>query len=78
MKEKTKEDKAAKKIDHGKVRKWKKTLMGALEHLTEKEEQIGEVLKMRVMWTYGFGNVDLRFWQCGSRVLAPGLRSRVV
>jgi hypothetical protein len=52
LKEKIKEDKEAKKIDHGQVNKQKKTLMGALEHLMEKkEEQVSEVLKMRVMWT---------------------------
>jgi flagellar biosynthesis/type III secretory pathway M-ring protein FliF/YscJ len=52
LKEKIKEDKATKKIDHGQVSKRKKTLMGALEHLAEKkEEQVGEVLKMWVMWT---------------------------
>jgi activator of 2-hydroxyglutaryl-CoA dehydratase len=70
LKEKIKEDKATKKIDHGQVSKQKKILMGALEHLTEKkEEQVDEVLK----------NVGL----CGPRVLAPRvltprLRSRVV
>jgi uncharacterized protein YkvS len=52
LKEKIKEDKAANKIDYGQVIKRKNTLMGVLEHLTEnKEEQVGEVLKMRVMWT---------------------------
>jgi hypothetical protein len=62
LKEKIKEDKETKKIDRGQVSKWKKTLMGALEHLVEKkEEQVGEVLKMRVMWTY----VDLGFWHLG-------------
>jgi hypothetical protein len=41
-----------KEDDRGQVSKWKKTLMGALEHLMEKkEEQVGEALKMRVMWT---------------------------
>jgi hypothetical protein len=55
LKENINEDKETKKIDHGKVRKWNKTLMGALEHLIEKkEEQLSEVLKMQVMWTYGF------------------------
>jgi hypothetical protein len=52
LKENIKEDKAEKKIDHGQANKWKKTLMGALEHLTEKkEEYVDEVLKMGVMWT---------------------------
>jgi hypothetical protein len=55
LKEKIKEDKETKKIDHGQVNKQKKTLMGALEHLAKKkEEQVGEVLKMRVMWTHRF------------------------
>jgi hypothetical protein len=39
LKEKVKEDKTTKKIDHGQVNKQKKTLMGALEHLTEKKEE---------------------------------------
>jgi hypothetical protein len=39
LKEKIKEDKATKKIDHGQVNKLKKTLMGALEHLKEKKEE---------------------------------------
>jgi hypothetical protein len=52
LKEKIKEDKATKNIYRGQVRKQKKTLMGALEHLMEKkEEQVDKVLKMRVMWT---------------------------
>ena len=52
LKENIKEYKAAKKIDRGQVNKQKKTLMGALECLMEKkEEQVSEVLKMRVMWT---------------------------
>jgi hypothetical protein len=52
LKEKIKEAKVAKRIDRGQVNKRKKMLMGALEHLVEnKEEQVGEVLKMRVMWT---------------------------
>jgi hypothetical protein len=52
LKEKIKEDKKKIYIDRGQVRKWKKTLMGDLEHLAEKkEEQVSEVLKMRVMWT---------------------------
>jgi hypothetical protein len=52
LKEKIKEDKETKNIDRGQVRKWKKTLMVSLENLTEKkEEQVGEVLRMRVMWT---------------------------
>jgi hypothetical protein len=47
-----KEDKETKKIDHGKSNKRRKTLMGALEHLMEKnEEWANEVLKRRVMWT---------------------------
>jgi hypothetical protein len=52
LKEKIKEDKEERKMDHGQVSKRKKTLMGALEHLVEKkEEQVDEVLKMRVRWT---------------------------
>jgi hypothetical protein len=52
LKEKIKEDKASKKIDCGQLNKRKKILMGALEHLAEKkEEQVGEALKMWVMWT---------------------------
>jgi hypothetical protein len=38
LEEKIKEDKAVKKKDHGKISKRKKTLMSALEHLTEKKE----------------------------------------
>jgi hypothetical protein len=46
------EDKTTKKMDHGKLSKRKKTPMGSLEHLAEKkEEQIGEALKMQVIWT---------------------------
>jgi hypothetical protein len=38
-------------MNRGQVSKWKKTLIGALEHLTEKkEEQVGEVLKSG-FWT---------------------------
>jgi hypothetical protein len=52
LKEKIKEDKEAEKIDCGQVKKKKKTLMGVLEHLVEKkEEEVGEVLIMRVIWT---------------------------
>jgi hypothetical protein len=52
LKQKIKEDKAARKIDRGQTSKRKKTLIGSLEHLTEKkEEQVGEVLKMWVMRT---------------------------
>jgi hypothetical protein len=39
LKQKIKEDKEGKKIDHGQVIKWKKTLMGALENLIEKKEE---------------------------------------
>jgi hypothetical protein len=39
-------------MNRGQVSKWKNILMVALEHLTKKkEEQVGEALKMRVMWT---------------------------
>jgi hypothetical protein len=56
LKEKIKEDKASKKMDRGQLNKWKKTPMGALEHLTEKKEgQVGEALKTQ-------GHVDLGFW----------------
>jgi hypothetical protein len=52
LKEKIKEDKVAKNIDHGQFSKHKKILMDVLENLMEnKEEQVDEVLKMRVMWT---------------------------
>jgi hypothetical protein len=52
LKEKIKEVKATKKMDHGQLRKWKKTPMGVSENLAEKkEEQDGKALKMRVMWT---------------------------
>jgi hypothetical protein len=52
LKENIKEDKESKKIDHRQLNKRKKIIMGALEHLAEnKEEQVGEALKMRVMWT---------------------------
>jgi hypothetical protein len=52
LKQNIKEEKASNKIDHGKVNKRKKTLRGSLENLVEKkEEQVDEVLKMRVMWT---------------------------
>jgi hypothetical protein len=51
VKEKIKEDKETKRIDHGQVNKRKRTPVGSLEHLAEnKEEQVGEVLKKRVMW----------------------------
>jgi hypothetical protein len=47
-----KKDKVVRKIYHGQVSKRKKTLISALEHLAvKKEEQVGEVLKMRAMWT---------------------------
>jgi hypothetical protein len=52
LKENIKEDKAAKRIDCGKVNKRKKILRGAFEHLMKnKEEQVREFLKMKVMWT---------------------------
>jgi hypothetical protein len=52
LKEKIKEEKASKKMDHGKLSKWKKKPMGSFVNLTErKEEQVGKALKMRVMWT---------------------------
>ena len=50
MEEKIKKDKLLKKIDHGKLSKRKKTPTDTLEHLTKKEEQVDEVLKIRVMW----------------------------
>jgi hypothetical protein len=47
LKEKIKEDKSARKMDHGKFNKRKKTPTGALEHFTgKKEEHTGETLKM--------------------------------
>jgi hypothetical protein len=52
LKEKVKEDKAAKKMDRGQLNKQKKTPTGALEHFAEKKEkQVGEALKTWVMWT---------------------------
>jgi hypothetical protein len=55
LEDKIKEDKASKKTNHGQINKWKKTTMGALEHLAEKkEEHAGEALKTRVKWTLGF------------------------
>jgi hypothetical protein len=52
LKEKIKEDKETKKIDLGQFNKRKKTIMGSLENLAEKKkEHVGEVLRMRVMWT---------------------------
>jgi hypothetical protein len=40
------------KMNHGQFNKRKKTLIGVLEHLTEKkEEHVGKFLKMRMMWT---------------------------
>jgi hypothetical protein len=52
LKENIKEDKETKNIDCGQVNKRKRTLMCALDHLMEKkEEQVGEALKMQVMWT---------------------------
>jgi predicted ATP-dependent Lon-type protease len=63
LKEKIKEDKTAKMIDHGQVSKQKRTLMGALENLMEKKkEQVDEVLKMRVMWTQGFWHMGFGPW----------------
>jgi hypothetical protein len=41
LKEKIKEDREAKRIDHGQVSKQKKSLIGDLEHLTEKKEGYG-------------------------------------
>jgi hypothetical protein len=73
LKEKIKEDKATMKIDRGQVSKQKMTPMGALDHFVEKkEEQVIEVLKMRVMWTLGFGTWDsvhgfLRVMECINR-----------
>jgi hypothetical protein len=52
LEEKIKEDKAAKKMDHGQLKKRKKTPIGTLEHLVEKKEgQAGKALKMWVKWT---------------------------
>jgi hypothetical protein len=52
LKEKIKEDKEVRKIDHGQFNKLNNTLMGALDHYTEKkEEHVSKVLKMWVMWT---------------------------
>jgi hypothetical protein len=38
LKDKIKEDKAVRKINHGHVSKQKKTLIGDLDHLMEKKE----------------------------------------
>jgi hypothetical protein len=52
LKENIKEDKETKEIDCGQLNKWKKILIGALEHLVEnKEGQVGEVIKVWVMWS---------------------------
>jgi flagellar biosynthesis/type III secretory pathway M-ring protein FliF/YscJ len=52
VKERIKEDKATRKMNCGQDNKQKKTPMGALENLAEKkEEQVGKVLKVWVMWT---------------------------
>jgi hypothetical protein len=52
LKEKIKEDREARKMNHGQVSKRRKTLIGSLDHLVEKKEgHVGEVLKVRVMWT---------------------------
>jgi hypothetical protein len=39
LEEKIEEDKAIRKLDHGQLRKRKKTSMSALEHLMEKKER---------------------------------------
>jgi len=52
LEENIEEDKASKKMDHGKLSKWKNTPRDTLEHLMEKEGgHAGEVLKTRVKWT---------------------------
>jgi hypothetical protein len=38
LEEKNKEDKAVRNMEHGQLNKWKKTPMGALDHLMEKKE----------------------------------------
>jgi hypothetical protein len=46
------EDISTRKMDHGRLNKWKKPPIDALEHLARKEEkQVGEALKMRVKLT---------------------------
>jgi len=52
FKDKIKEEKETRKMNHGQVSKRKKTLVYALDHLAEeKKGQVGEGIKMRVMWT---------------------------
>jgi hypothetical protein len=52
LEERIEEDKEAKKMDHGQLRKWRKTSKSDLEHLAKnKEIQVGEALKMWVKWT---------------------------
>jgi hypothetical protein len=52
VKEKIKEDKASKDMDHGQLSKRKKTPTDALENLMEKKEvQARKSLKTWVMWT---------------------------
>jgi hypothetical protein len=52
LEENTKEDKSIRKMDRGKIDKWKKLTTDALEHLAgKKEEQASEALETRVKWT---------------------------
>jgi hypothetical protein len=54
LKEKIKEDRSTKNMDHGQLNKRKNPPTDSLEHLTEKkEEQVGEALKIRVVGTRG-------------------------
>jgi hypothetical protein len=52
LEEKIEEDKLVRKMDRGKLSKWKKTSTSALEHLAEKKEgQDVKALKAWVKWT---------------------------
>jgi hypothetical protein len=52
LEEKIEKDKVVRKMDHGKLSKWKKKSMSALEHLAEnKKRQAGEALKVWVKLT---------------------------
>jgi hypothetical protein len=50
--EEIEDDRSARNMDRGKLRKWKNPPMDALEHLVgNKERQVGEALKMWVKLT---------------------------
>jgi hypothetical protein len=50
--EEIKDDRSARKMDHGQLSKWKNPLVDSLENLVgRKERQVGEALKMWVKLT---------------------------